>query len=202
MTIQGKILRFIKSKKPGWVCTPSDFADLGSPQSIGMSLLRLSRQRLVRHLGRGFYDLPRKDPLLGKLMPTAEAVIAAVRRRDRIRIEPHEAMAANLLQLSEQVQGRLIFNTDGPARRFKIGPAMFDLRHRSSRKLAMPDRMTALVVTALRALGKDRVTGAQIAHLQRLLSPKDRKKLMQDPGQAPAWMRPYLRQIGSEGATS
>ena len=107
-------------------------------------------------------------------------------------------MAANLLQLSEQVQGRLIFVTDGPARRFKIGPATFELCHRSPRKLADSGRLNALVLAALRALGRNHVTAAHIAHLQDLLRPEDRRKLLRDLAQAPAWMRPALREIGSK----
>jgi len=182
------------------VFTPSDFADLGSPPSIGMAMLRLARRGQLRRLARGFYDLPRKDPLLGELLPTADAVIDAIRRRDRVLIEPHEAMAANMLKLSEQVQGRLIYNTDGPPRRFKIGPAVFELRHRSRRKLATPDRTTALVIAALRGLGRGRVTAEHLAHLSELLSPEDRRKLKDDPAQAPAWMRPHLLKIAGLGA--
>jgi hypothetical protein len=199
MTAKNKLMNRMTRQGAGWVCTLADFAEMGSPQSVGMALLRLVRQGKVRRLARGFYDLPRRDPLLGELMPTAEAVIDAVRRRDRIRIEPHEAMAANLLQLSEQVQGRLIFNTDGPARRFKIGPATFELRHRAARKMASPGGMTALVLTALRAFGKGHVTPAHIAHLRGLLTPKDRRKLMDDLAQAPAWMRSHLLDVSREG---
>ena len=186
----------MKRNGAGWVCTLADFAELGSPQSVGMALLRLSRQGEVRRLARGFYDIPRRDPLLGGLLPTAESVIDAVRRRDRIRIEPHEAMAANMLQLSEQVQGRLIFNTDGPTRRFKIGPATFELRHRSARKMASAGSLTTLVMTALRALGKEHVASRHITHLRGLLDPEDREELRKNLAQAPAWMRPHLLEIG------
>ena len=32
---------------PGWVFTPFDFLDLGSPRSVGMALTRLTRRRVA-----------------------------------------------------------------------------------------------------------------------------------------------------------
>jgi hypothetical protein len=186
--------------EPERVFTPFDFLDLGSPHSVGMALLRLVRNGQLRHLARGLYDVPRSHPLFGELLPTAEAIAQALARRDGATIQPMEAMAANLLGLSEQVPVKAVFLTDGPDRLVKVGPLTVQLKQRPLRKEGSAAPTSSLVFAALRSLGKDHVTNARVAHLRDTLSPKDRKRLLKDLPLAPAWMHPYLRYIAGEEA--
>lgn len=185
---------------PGHVFTPFDFLDLGSPHSVGMTLLRLARAGTLRHLGRGLYDVPRTHPLLGELLPTADAIAKAVARRDGATIQPAEAMAANLLQLSEQVPVKVVFLTDGPSRIVKVGPLTVQLKQRPKRKVGSAAAMSSLVFAALRSLGKGNVTKARVAHLRETLKAADRKRLLRDLPLAPAWMHPILRYIAGVDA--
>jgi len=52
----------------------------------------------------GVYDFPKAHPVLGPLQPSAEAVARALAGRDRTRLQPAGAYAANALSLSEQVR--------------------------------------------------------------------------------------------------
>jgi hypothetical protein len=56
------------------------------------------------------------------------------------------------------------------------------------------------VIQALRYLGKNHVTNDRIAILRKVLSPTDRKKLIEDISLAPAWMRPILWDVAATGA--
>lgn len=194
-----RIARQTKTE-PGRVFTPFDFLDLGSPHSVGMALLRLVRGGSLRHLARGLYDVPRTHPLLGELLPTAEAIAQALARRDGATIQPMEAMAANLLGLSEQVPVKAMFLTDGPDHLMKVGPLTVQLKQRPLRQVGSAASTSSLVFAALRSVGKDHVTNARVAHLRDTLSPKDRKRLLKDLPLAPAWMHPYLRYIAGEEA--
>lgn len=187
-------------RDPERVFSPFDFLDLGSPHSVGMALLRLVRSGRLRHLARGLYDVPRSHPLLGELLPTAEAIAQALARRDGATIQPMEAMAANLLGLSEQVPVKAVFLTDGPDRLVKVGPLTVQLKQRPLRKVGSAAPTSSLVFAALRSLGKDHVTTARVAHLRETLSPKDRKRLLKDLPLAPVWMHPFLRFIAGEDA--
>ncbi|MBP1626955.1 MAG: hypothetical protein H6Q00_1430 [Holophagaceae bacterium] len=183
---------------PERVFTPSDFSDLGSPHSVGMALMRLVRTGALRHLARGLYDVPRTHPLLGELLPTAEAIAQALARRDGATLLPMEAMAANLLGLSEQVPAKAVFLTDGPDRLVTIGPLTVQLRQRPVKQVSKPAPTSSLVFAALRSLGKEHVSLERVSHLQETLSAKDRKRLMKDLPLAPAWMHPFLRHIAGE----
>ena len=107
---------------------PVDFLEFGSREAIDVTLHRLAKQGVIRRLARGLYDLPKEHPVLGTLMPSAEAVAQAVAGRDRTRLQPAGANAANMLGLTTQVPAKMVFMTDGPARTVKIGPMTIQLR--------------------------------------------------------------------------
>lgn len=185
---------------PGWVFTPFDFLDLGSPHSVGMVLTRMMRSGEVRRLARGLYDVPRTHPALGELLPTADDIARALARRDGATVQPARAMAANLLSLSEQVPARAVYQTDGPSRKVKVGALTVQLENRPSRQVRSRSPMSSLVFAALRSLGKVNVSRARVAHLRKTLSAADRRQLLRDLPLAPAWMHPHLRFIADESA--
>lgn len=185
---------------PGWVFTPFDFLDLGSPHSVGMALTRMMRSGEVRRLARGLYDVPRKHAVLGALLPTADDIAQALARRDGATVQPARAMAANLLSLSEQVPARAVYQTDGPSRTVKVGTLTVRLEKRPPRQIRGRSPMSSLVFAALRSLGKANVLPSRVAHLRKTLSPADRRQLLRDLPLAPAWMHPHLRFIAGASA--
>ena len=50
----------------GWAFTPHDFADLGDPRAVGVTLGRLVRDGKIRRISCGIYDSPHDHPLLGR----------------------------------------------------------------------------------------------------------------------------------------
>ena len=57
---------------------------------------------------------------------------------------------------------------------------------------------SGLVMAGLRAVGRQQVTPARLAHLRKLLMPVDRRRLLQDLRYVPAWMHSHLRFIAGE----
>src|SRR5271155_2818631 len=118
-SIDYRLLATIHGRGRGSVFVPADFLDLGSREAIDIVLHRLARKGTIRRLARGVYDFPKQHPVLGLLSPSADAVAKALAGRDRTRLQPAGAYAANALGLSEQVPANLVFLTDGPARTVK-----------------------------------------------------------------------------------
>jgi len=195
MTAAEKIERRIRRKPKGWVFTPRQFRDLGSPYAVGMTLLRLARAGSIRHLGRGLYDIPQQHRVLGELTPDPEAIARAVAGRDGIRLQPTGAYAANLLGLSEQVPAKIVFLTDGASREVRVGKQTITLRKRAPSRLSTHDRLSGLLIHAFQHLGKAHITPAHIAQLRKSLPAAERRKLLADLPLAPAWMHPLLREI-------
>ncbi len=114
---------------------PVDFLEFGSREAIDVALHRLAKQGVIRRLARGLYDLPKEHPVLGTLSPSAEAVAQAVAGRDRTRLQPAGANAANMLGLTTQVPAKMVFMTDGPARTVKIGPMTIQFRRTTPKQM-------------------------------------------------------------------
>jgi len=194
--------RRIDQAEPGWVFTPFDFLDFGSPYLVGMVLLRLMRKGLVRRLARGLYDVPRHHPQLGELSPAAEEIARAVARRDGATIQPSEATAANLLHLTEQVPARIEYETDGPSRVIRVGKLTIKFRKRPRRKIGSVAPVSSMVFAGLRNLGRLHATKERVRHLRDALKATDRRQLLADLPSAPAWMHPLLRSLVDEEAPS
>lgn len=194
-TIDSQILSRIKGRGRGSVFTPADFVDLGGRAAIDQTLSRLATGNTLRRLARGVYLYPKHHPALGELQPPAEMIAKAIAGRDRTRLQPSGAYAANLLGLSEQVPMKVVFLTDGPSRLVRVGPMTIQLRRTTPRNMAAAGRLSGLVIQAFRHLGKNHITPERIAHLKRSLPAPKRHELARDLSLAPSWMHPVLREL-------
>src|SRR6266571_5016553 len=198
--IDSRILATIHGHGRGSVFVPADFLDIGSREAIGIALHRLVKKKAIRRLARGVYDLPKQHPVLGPLSPSAETVARALAGRDRTRLQPAGAYAANALGLSEQVPAKAVFLTDGPSRTVKIGTMTIQLRRTTAKNMAAAGRLSGLLIQALRELGKEHMTPERREHLKRTLPADKRRELIKDLRLAPAWMHPIFRELAQEDA--
>jgi hypothetical protein len=194
-SIDSMVTTRIKKCGRGWVFTPKHFLDLGSRQGVDLALHRLKASGAVRQLARGLYDYPVQDPVLGTVAPSADQIARALVVRDVIRLQPSGAYAANILGLSEQVPSRVVFLTDGPARKVVLGKREIILQHTTPRNMATAGRKSGMIIQALRYLGKDQVDDRVMAILRRQISDEERPKIHKDLRHAPEWIADLLRPI-------
>jgi hypothetical protein len=199
-SIDSQILDRIRRWGRGSVFVPTDFLDLGSREAVDLALHRLTRKGTIRRLARGVYDFPKEHPVLGLLAPSADAVARALAGRDRTRLQPAGAYAANILGLSEQVPAKAVFLTDGPSRTVKIGPTTIQLRRTTPRNMEAAGRLSGLLMQALRELGEEHITPERREHLKRTIPADRRRELLKDLRLAPAWMHPIFRELAQEDA--
>jgi hypothetical protein len=198
--IDSRILASIHGRGRGSVIVPADFLDIGSREAVDLSLHRLARKGTIRRLARGVYDFPKEHPVLGPLAPSAEDVAKALAGRDRTRVQPAGAYAANALGLTEQVPARAVFLTDGPARTVKIGATTIQLRRTTAKNMETAGRLSGLLIQALRELGQEHITKERREHLKRTLPADKRRELLKDLRLAPAWMHAIFRELAEEKA--
>ena len=197
-TIDDKLISRIYGNGRGSAFTPNSFLDLGSRAAVDKALSRLAAKGTIRRLARGLYEYPREHPELGVLSPDIEKVAKALAGKDRIRLQPAGAYAANLLGLSEQVPAKVVFLTDGPSRTVKIGRQEIQLRLTTPRNMAAAGRLSGLLMQAFRHLGQAHITPERVEHLKRTLPAKERQLLLKDLRLAPAWMHSLFRELAGE----
>jgi hypothetical protein len=197
--LSANIIRRLRLKRYAGAFTPSDLADLGDPRAVGKALTRLVRAGTVRRVRRGIYEVPRDHPVLGTVGASNDAVVAAVARRDGLKLLPSGAHAANLLGLSTQVAGRTTYGVSGRA----LPPAAFGrsnvaFKKRSPRTMMLAGRASGWVAEALRNIGRARLTPERLRPLRDRLDAQAKKQLAEDIRYVPAWMRPMFHDLSRD----
>ncbi len=200
-SIDAQILAAVRAKGQGAVFAPADLLEMGSRTAVDVALHRLVEQGSVRRLARGGHDVPREHPTLGPLLPSMESVAKALAGRDRTRLQPAAAFAANAPGLTEQVPAKVVFLTDGPTRTVRIGATTIQFRRTTPKNMETAGRLSGLVIQAFRKLGKDHVAPAQITHLKRTIPATKRRELLADLRLAPTWMHPLFRSLAEADPT-
>ena len=111
-----KIMKKVSAHGRGkWVCTPKDFLDLGSRVAVDQALYRLVKAGQLRRVGHGLYDRPRFSEVLKRPAPVdLDAAVAALARRDGVRIMPDGLVAANRLGLTNAVPAKVELRNGRP----------------------------------------------------------------------------------------
>ncbi len=177
MSIASTLLKKIATLGPGTTFCGNDFRDFGSCGAIDVTLHRLAKTGLIRRLGFGLYDKPRKSSILGDLNPDITQIINAYARRtgQTIIMDPHGA--ANALSLTTQVPAKMSFLTNGKSHVLHICNIDIKLIHASPKKLVGADTPIGIIIQALRYFGTDDIPAKVIKTLIKHLSPKDIRDL-------------------------
>jgi hypothetical protein len=195
--IVGRIERFGERK----AFSAKDFLDIASRTTIDVTLASLTQSGEIRRIRRGLYDMPKVNPALGgKLSPDVDEAARAIARRQRWKIVPDGVWAANLLGLSTQVPSKIIYLTDGPTNEVQIGRRTIQFKHARPKALAGPEGKSALVVQALRHLGKENVGLREIETLRSELTAKDKRKLLKETRFGVDWIYKVASHIAEKTA--
>ena len=104
-------------------------------------------------------------------------------------------MAANLLGLSTQVPARAVYLTDGPGRAIKVGNTTVQLKKAAPKDLNVTNTKSALVIQALKFIGKKSLDGRIVQQIRRRLSRKDRQHLLRDARFGTDWIFETIKRI-------
>lgn len=195
-SVQDTILDRIRRRGRGKVFIPKDFLDLVSRDAADQSLSRLVRSGDILRLGRGLYHYPQMNQRLGiPLGPDLDEIADALARQTGSRVVPSGAVAANRLGLSTQVPAKPVYLSDGRTRQVRIGNTIIQIRHVAPKELPVGSRTSAMVFQALRHLGQAAVDDKVIGQIRRVLSPDQRRGLLQDARYTTDWIAAVVRQI-------
>src|ERR1700722_14009342 len=200
-TMRGQIVARIERLGEGKAFSAKDFLDIASRGTIDMALGSLVRNGTIRRIRRGLYDVPKVNPALGgKLSPDIDEAAKAIARRQRWKIVPEGAWAANLLGFSTQVPAKIIYLPDGPNNEVPIGRRSIHFKHARPKAMAGLEGKFALPVQALRRLGKEGVSTREIQTLRTALSPAEKRRLVKDARFGVDWIYEVAKRIAEKTA--
>ncbi len=191
-----KILKRIRAHGRGWVFAARDFLDVAGRDSVDQVLSRLAADNIIRRLTQGLYDYPRIHRKLGVLAPNPDDVASALAAKTNSRMQVSGARAANLLGLSDQVPAQLVYLTDGPPRRLKIGGQTIQLKHAAASKFPAAGTRAGLALQAIRSLGPSTDQELLVKKLTLVLSSDDKLELRKLLKHAPSWSHDIIESVG------
>lgn len=192
------VLKRIRVHGRGWVFTPRDFLDLGGRGSIDLALWRLTRNKTIRRLAQGTYDFPRLHKKLGMLAPSPDDVAAVLASKTGSRVQVSGARAVNLLGLTDQVPAQVVYLTDGPPQRIKIGALAIQLKPARPSRFPGAGTRAGLAIQAIRAVGRNADKDFIVRQLSRALTRDDKLQLVKLSKYAPAWSRDIIQRLQEE----
>lgn len=176
-----------------------DMANVANVDSVQKAFQRLTKEGVLIRVAHGIYWYPKIDTELGLglLMPGMSKIALAIARRDKIRIAPTAAFAQNALGLSTQMQTNVVFYTDGPGRRVKVGTGKGILFIHTSdmSRFAFRSQLMQLIVTALVDYGEAVVNKMDLTPICPLLGKVTQKQFEHDIKLAPLWLQEIIKTL-------
>ena len=187
----------IENAAPGEIFIPADFSDLAEARRITMCLSRLYEDGTLEKVKRGIYMKPRYSALLNRSVPPREdAVAKAIARNYGWTIVPCGDTALNMLGLSTQIPVVWLYVSDGPYKTYETDGIRFQFKHTDRKnELIGVSETTALLIQALRALGKDHIDSQTVSYLSGKLCEAEKRQILQESRYITAWIYEAVKAI-------
>ena len=192
-SIEFQVFSRIKKSKEGTLYFVDNFEAIANAKSANKALERLVLSGELYRVAMGIYVRPMKDKVVGIVLPDIEDIAVAIAKRDKARIVPTGSYALYRLGLTTQVPLNVVYATDGSPRKIKIGKQTITFKKTSPKNLAAIGDISKLVIQALRTIGKDQVTEADIQKIKELLKNEKTHHLQNDLKLAPQWIKKLIQ---------
>ena len=190
------IRKRIQESRAGSVFVASDFVDITENVKVGVSLSRLEEEGLIKRIMRGVYYKPEYSKLLGEnVAPSPNAVAYAIARNFGWSIVPCGDTALNLLGLSTQVPAAWSYVSDGPYKDYSYDNTIIKFKHTTNKEISKLTPKTALVIQALKTLGKDNIRNETIERIKESTTLNERKIMLREAQYATAWIYEVIKLI-------
>ncbi|MBO5065666.1 MAG: hypothetical protein J6D06_06060 [Clostridia bacterium] len=194
--ILSQIKNDIQSAEVGTVFVPIDFVLLTDKKTASVCLTRLESENIVKKVMRGVYYKPEYNDFLGEFVaPEPDAVARALARNFGWTIVPCGDTALNLLGLSTQIPAAWVYVSDGTYKEYTYEQTAIKFKRTTNKEISKLSYKTALVVQALKALGKDNVDDAILTKLKNNLTDSEKQALLTEAKAVTSWIYEYIKLI-------
>ena len=186
----------INKSEIGTVFVATDFVDISDKTSINTYLTRLDEEKSLQSIMRGVYYKPEYNDFLGEYVaPEPDAVAHALARNFGWTIVPCGDTALNLLGLSTQIPAAWVYVSDGTYKEYTYEHTTIKFKRTTNKEISKLSYKTALVVQALKALGKDNVDETVLIKLKNNLTDNEKQALLTEAKAATSWIYEYIKLI-------
>lgn len=196
----GKIKARIEEGEPNTIYITSDFLDLASTYAANGALRRLARDGVLDQVMRGIYCKPKyNERLKRKIPPSPDDIARAVARNYGWTIIPSGNTALNMLGLSTQVPARWEYVSDGPYKEYDIDDkTSIRFKHTANKEITRLSYDAALLIQALKAMGKDNIDRKDIRKLSSGMTEGRKAEILKETQYTTSWIYEVIRGICNE----
>jgi len=195
----GKIKEIICNSPKGSIFLTSDFLDVASSDAANKALLRLEEAGIIRRILFGMYEYPEFNSFLNEYVEPSSILIAqTLAKKYGWTIIPCGDTALNMLGLSTQVPSRLIYVSDGPYKIYSYNKISIEFKHTSNKEISKVSYKTALVIQALKALGKENMDDNVIKKIASLLTNEECVTMYSEAKYVTSWIYDIIKKVYEE----
>ncbi len=190
----------IDKAEPGSVFIPSDFFDVTEAAKVNVCLNRLIKSGGLKRIMRGVFAKPRYSALLRRdIPPRSDDIAKAIARNYGWTVVPSGDTALNMLGLSTQVPAVWSYVSDGPYRAYEADGVTLRFRHTDNKnEIIEVSYRTALVIQALKALGKGNIDERAVKKLSGQFDRDEKRKMLEESRRVTAWVYACIKKICAE----
>ena len=186
----------IEKAENGSVFVSTDFTDITDKKTVNMGLIRLADEGLIKKILFGVYYKPEFSKLLGEAVaPSPNKVAHALARNFGWTVVPCGDTALNLLGLSTQVPSQWVYVSDGAYKEYTFDNTTIKFKRTTNKEISKVSYKTALTIQALKALGKENITGQVILRLKKILTDEEKEKMLAESKSATSWVLEFIKVI-------
>ena len=174
----------------------SDFTDLAEYETAKKALARLEKKGTLRRVLRGVYDKPKFSSLLQEYAaPIPDQIAHAIARNYNWIISASGNTALNQLGLSTQVPADWSYISSGPYKKYTFDNTTLIFLHRSDSQMIGMSEKTLLLIQALKAIGQENVSDAEIKLIRKRLSYEDYQNILSESRHTISWIYEVIKEI-------
>ncbi len=195
-SVKDKILARIYGRGRGSIVSATDFLAEFKRDDIDKALSQLCKAGTIKRVISGIYLYPEWSELLQQdISPNPDSVAHTLARKYDWQIQPTGNTALNYLGLSTQIPGRMIYLSNGPSRQYSYENQTIQFKSTKLTEAGLKHRESALIVNALKALGKENINSEIIDKLKDKFDDATWKKVFKETAKVTGWIREIILQI-------
>jgi len=187
----------LNNAEAGAVFVPSDFFDIAEAVKINMCIKRLTESGELTRVMHGVYAKSRYSKMLDiNVPPHSDSIAKAIARNYGWTIVPCGNTALNMLGLSTQVPATMVYVSDGPYKEYNADGVVLKFKRTNNKKeITAVSYKTALIIQALKAIGKDNVTNNTLRKLSKVLDYNERQNALKESQRITAWVHDCVKKV-------
>lgn len=195
--VQQRIEEEIKRGPKNSIYVLADFYDVGNYEAVKKAVLRLTSAGKLLRVKRGVYkSLDYSSFLQQEVQASPLEVAKKIARKNRWAIAPSGNTALNALGLSTQVPAEYHFVSSGTNKETELDNGIrLYFKHIPLKEIAGISTKSALIIEAIKALGRNGMNDSVRARIASVLSSTEKERLARESRTSRVWVAEEVRKI-------